>query len=219
MCVHRLVSATLLGVSLWSLATTSAEAGFVLRDVRAREILDPIGRYEADLVLTGLPGTFVQGSTNPALRDFVTIFDIPDLANATLIPDGWFTSVQPFGMIPSPPPPGLPPDTILPNITFSYIAGNPIPLGSNPELLIGKFVFQTFDVDPLILLRSLNYVWQTSRRLSDGSVIRESGVGTVDVDVFGAVPEPASMLMTAAGFSLLGLTLGIRRRRSRTARS
>jgi hypothetical protein len=196
----------LLGVIVSGIASPSAEAGFILRDVKAEEVLDPIGFYEAELVLIGLPGTFINGSNNPAERDYFTIFDIPDLEGDVGKPAGWSSRNE---LIPAGLPVGFD-DPTLPNLTFSYLAGEPIrlPAGAT-ELVIGIFSWQTFDVNPLILLSEIRYAWQTSRRLDDGTVIKETGFNVASVFV---IPEPASLAMTVAGLGLVGLFARVRHR-------
>jgi hypothetical protein len=196
----------LLGVVCSGVAPQAAEAGFILREVKAEEVLDPIGFYQAELVLTGLPGTFINGSNDPAGRDFVTVFDIPDLEGDVGKPVGWSSRAD---LVPTGLPIGFD-DPTLPNLTFSYLAGEPIFLpGGVTELVIGSFSWQTFDVNPLILLREIRYAWQTSRRLDDGTVIKETGFDVAPVFV---IPEPASLAMTAAGLGLVGVLVRLRRR-------
>lgn len=206
---RSLITVALLGVVLSGVTFAEAEAGFILRDVKAEEVLDPIGFYQAELVLTGLPGTFINGSNNPAERDFFTVFDIPDLEGDVGKPAGWSSRNE---LIPAGLPVGFD-DPTLPNLTFSFLAGEPIrlPAGAT-ELVIGIFSWQTFDVNPLILLSEIRYAWQTSRRLDDGTVIKETGYNVASVFV---IPEPASLAMTAAGLGLVGLLARVRRR-SRT---
>ncbi|MEW4569953.1 PEP-CTERM sorting domain-containing protein [Tautonia sp. JC769] len=201
-----LIIGALLGVLSSGVAPQTAEAGFILREVKAEEVLDPIGFYQAELVLTGLPGTFINGSNDPNERDFVTVFDIPDLEGDVGKPAGWSSRAD---LIPDGLPVGFD-DPTLPNLTFSYLAGEPIFLPSGvSELVIGAFSWQTFDVNPLILLREIRYAWQTSRRLDDGTVIKETGFNVAPVFV---IPEPASVVMTAAGLGLVGLLVRLRRR-------
>lgn len=202
----------LLGVMLWGAAPAGAEAGFVLRDVRAREVLDPIGLYEAELALFGLPGTFVQGARNPADRDYITIFDIPDIAGVVFNPPGWLGSTDRI-LLPDEIPDGFGPFDPLAEdkITFSYIDGAPLQLGNQGELFVGAFSWQTFDVPKPIFPPSIRYIWQTSR-LVNGVVIKEVGFGIANVFV---IPEPASLCLTAGGLCVAAAFVRSRRRRSR----
>ncbi|WP_169977339.1 PEP-CTERM sorting domain-containing protein [Tautonia rosea] len=203
-----LAAVTLLGVVFSGVASQVAEAGFILREVKAQEVLDPIGLYQAELFLVGPPGTFFQGSSNPADRDYITIYNIPDLAGDVSKPVGWLSNPEIIT-------PGLPPgfnDPAIPNLTFSFIAGDRIfiPTGKT-ELFVGIFSWQTFESARPPLVPRLNYSWQTSR-LVNGVETRETGFGSVKVFI---IPEPASLLMTAAGLGLVG---GLVRRRRRSRR-
>lgn len=201
----------LLVVILWGAAPTRSEAGFILRDVQAREVLDPIGLYEAELALFGLPGTFVQGSRFPEQRDYITIFDVPDMAGVVFNPAGWLGSTERI-LLPDVIPDGFGPfDPMAEDrITFSYIDGAPLQLGNQGERVVGAFSWQTFDVPQVIFPPEIRYIWQTSR-LVNGVVIKEVGFGIASVTV---IPEPASLCLTAGGLCVAAAFVRSRRRRT-----
>ncbi len=187
------------------LLSSTAHGGFEILEGRGQVVLDPFIEYQFKIDLVGGPGTLVQGSTDPSERDFFTVIDVPDLIDDVFKPLGWTSTIQNVGIDPFPPldPPFFD-DPNIPNITFSFFPNDIIEVGDQGRIPIGTFSIQTADVPVLNPLSELTILWQTSKKLSDGTIVKESGIDSTRV-MF--IPEPSTLVASLIGFSGL-LVLG-----------